>query len=117
MYYVFYFYRLAFSYLKDYQKASSCYKKACELDPSNQGYQRNYQLSLTNLQTNSGTSQQSPIDPSILGNPNLMETAARMMTENPEVSSVYAIVFTRLFLLLAKDQCLRNENHYSTFFF
>ncbi|KAE9535197.1 hypothetical protein AGLY_007930 [Aphis glycines] len=81
---------LAFSYLKDYQKASSCYKKACELDPSNQGYQRNYQLSLNNLQTNSGTSQQSPIDPSssILGNPNLMETAARMMTENPEVSSV-----------------------------
>ncbi|XP_015371446.1 PREDICTED: small glutamine-rich tetratricopeptide repeat-containing protein alpha [Diuraphis noxia] len=78
---------LAFSYLKDYDKAASCYKKACELDPDNQGYQRNYQLTLNNLQTVSGTPSQSPNDP-ITATPNLMETAARIMTDNPDVSSV-----------------------------
>ncbi|KAL5237349.1 hypothetical protein ACI65C_004759 [Semiaphis heraclei] len=79
---------LAFSYMKDYEKAASCYKKACELDPDNEGYQRNYQLTLNNLQTVSGAPPQSPNDPPITANPNLMETAARIMTDNPEVSSV-----------------------------
>jgi len=101
MYFVFYFNRLAFSYLRDYQKAVSCYKKACELDPENQGYQRNYQLTLNNLHTNPGPPpspppppppSQSPNDP-IIATPNLMETAARIMNDNPEVSTVYAIVF------------------------
>ncbi|XP_025198197.1 small glutamine-rich tetratricopeptide repeat-containing protein alpha [Melanaphis sacchari] len=80
---------LAFSYMKDYHKAVSCYKKACELDPENQGYQRNYQLTLNNLQqTNSGTQSQMPNDPPTMATPNLMETAARIMSDNPEVSSV-----------------------------
>jgi small glutamine-rich tetratricopeptide repeat-containing protein alpha len=78
---------LAFTHLKDYHKAVSCYKKACELDPDNQGYQRNYQLTLNNLQTISGPPQPPPIDP-LTATPNLMETAARIMTDNPEVSSV-----------------------------
>ncbi|XP_001952444.1 small glutamine-rich tetratricopeptide repeat-containing protein alpha [Acyrthosiphon pisum] len=83
---------LAFSYLKDYKKAVSCYKKACELDPENQGYQRNYQLTLNNLLTNPGPPpstppSQSPNDP-ITATPNIMETAARIMNDNPEVSTV-----------------------------
>ncbi|XP_060856461.1 small glutamine-rich tetratricopeptide repeat-containing protein alpha-like [Metopolophium dirhodum] len=87
---------LAFSYLRDYQKAVSCYKKACELDPENQGYQRNYQLTLNNLHTNPGPPpspppppppSQSPNDP-ITATPNLMETAARIMNDNPEVTTV-----------------------------
>ncbi|XP_022166700.1 small glutamine-rich tetratricopeptide repeat-containing protein alpha [Myzus persicae] len=94
---------LAFSYLKDYHKAVSCYKKACELDPDNQGYQRNYQLTLNNLQTVSGSPFPPPpfgvpfppppppaqmLHDPITATPNLMETAARIMTDNPEVSSV-----------------------------
>lgn len=108
MYFVFHFNRLAFSYLKDYHKAVSCYKKACELDPDNQGYQRNYQLTLNNLQTVSGSPFPPPpfgvpfppppppaqmLHDPITATPNLMETAARIMTDNPEVSSVYAIIF------------------------
>lgn len=82
---------LAFSYLKDYHKAVSCYKKACELDPENSGYQRNYQLTLSNLQSNAGSPSQSQNE-STTESPNLMETAARLMTD-PEVSSVYVIIF------------------------
>lgn len=94
MNFFFYFNRLAFSYLKDYQRASACYKKACELDPDNQGYQRNYQLTLNNLQTISGPPpSQSSNDCPLTASPNLMETAARIMTDNPDVSSVYAIIF------------------------
>lgn len=84
---------MAFSYLKDYHKAVSCYKKACELDPENVGYRRNYQLTLNNLQSMSGQQQsptitvETPTAP-----PNLMETAARLMT-NPDVSSVYEFYF------------------------
>jgi len=48
------------------------------------------------LQTVSGAPSQSSNDP-ITATPNLMETAARIMTDNPEVSSVYAIIFTRFF--------------------
>ncbi|XP_025421759.1 small glutamine-rich tetratricopeptide repeat-containing protein alpha-like isoform X2 [Sipha flava] len=83
---------LAFTCLKDYQKAVSCYKKACELDPENLGYQRNYQLTLNNLQT--VTEQEIPQDDSspttansAMGSPNLMETAARLMND-PEVNTV-----------------------------
>lgn len=90
---IFKFFRLAFSCLKDYHKAVSCYKKACELDPENVGYRRNYQLTLNNLQSMSEQQQSQPnnIDTSTVP-PNLMETAARLMT-NPDVSSVYAFHF------------------------
>lgn len=84
---------LAFSYLKDYHKAVACYKKACELDPENAGYQRNYQLTLNNLQSVPGQQSQPQGNESGTVPPNLMETAARLMTD-PEVSSVYAISFS-----------------------
>lgn len=93
MNFLFYFNRLAFSYLKDYQSASVCYKKACELDPDNEGYQRNYQLTMNNLQTISGSPSQSSNDFPLTSSSNLMETAARIMTDNPDVSTVYAIIF------------------------
>lgn len=80
-------FRLAFSYLKDYHKAVSCYKKACELDPQNVGYQRNYQLTLSNLEAMSSGQQSQPQDESATAPPNLMATAARLMND-PEVSSV-----------------------------
>lgn len=83
---------LAFSYMKDYHKAVSCYKKACELDPENAGYRRNYQLTLDNLQSLPGQQTQPQSSESGAVPPNLMETAARLMTD-PEVSSVYAIIF------------------------
>lgn len=78
---------MAFSYLKDYHKAVSCYKKACELDPDNIGYRRNYQLTLNNLHSSCGPDAM-PHDESAGPPPNLVETAARLMTD-PEVSSVY----------------------------
>lgn len=80
---------MAFSYLKDYHKAVACYKKACELDPENLGYRRNYQLTMHNLQTVHGQPQQQsqPPNETAAAPPNLMETAARLMTD-PEVSSV-----------------------------
>ncbi|XP_050528861.1 small glutamine-rich tetratricopeptide repeat-containing protein alpha-like [Daktulosphaira vitifoliae] len=74
---------LAYSHMKNFQKAASCYKKAMELDPDNVGYQRNYQLTLNNLQ---GNQQQNNNDANTQP-PNLMETAARLMSD-PEVSSV-----------------------------
>lgn len=89
MKYLLFFFRLAFSYLKDYHKAVSCYKKACELDPDNVGYRRNYQLTLNSLHSNcppeghlqdENTSTNPPI--------NLAESAARLMSD-PTVSSVY----------------------------
>lgn len=81
-------FRLAFSYLKDYHKAVSCYKKACELDPQNIGYQRNYQLTLSNLQSmSSGQASQPQDETANAVPPNLMATAARLMND-PEVSSV-----------------------------
>lgn len=91
MYFLFYFIRLAFSYLKDYHKALSCYKKACELDPDNVGYQRNYRLTLNNLQEASGPTSQSLNDP-ITVTPNLRETAASIITDMPEVPSEYATI-------------------------
>lgn len=72
--------------MKDYHKAVSCYKKACELDPQNMGYQRNYQLTLSNLQAMAGQPSQ-PQPGNSPGTPNLMETAARLMTD-PDVSTV-----------------------------
>ncbi|VVC38400.1 Tetratricopeptide repeat,Tetratricopeptide repeat 1,SGTA, homodimerisation domain,Tetratricopeptide [Cinara cedri] len=74
---------LAFSYLKDYHKAVTCYKKACDLDPGNIGYQRNYQLTLNNLQTNPGSGGPGSQN----GASNIMETAARLMND-ADVSSV-----------------------------
>lgn len=79
---------LAFSYLKDYHKAVSCYKKACELDPGNVGYQRNYQLTLNNLEKISGSQSQAQNESATA--PNIMETASRLMSD-PEVSSMYVI--------------------------
>lgn len=85
---------LAFTYLKDYHKAVSCYKKACDLDPDNVGYQRNYQLTLNNLQTTPG-----PSGPDLQnGTQNIMETAARLMND-PDVSSVYVIFFIILYFI------------------
>jgi tetratricopeptide (TPR) repeat protein len=99
---IYLFFSLAFTCLKDYQKAVSCYKKACELDPENLGYQRNYQLTLNNLQT--VTEQEIPQDDSspttansAMGSPNLMETAARLMND-PEVNTVFVILVTLNFI-------------------
>lgn len=86
---------MAFSYLKDYQKAASCYKKACELDPENSGYRRNYQLTLHNLETISGTESHTVNENTLP--PNLMETASRLMRD-PEVSSMYIIYFNSLLI-------------------
>lgn len=61
----------------------SCYKKACELDPDNAGYQRNYQLAVSNMETGGANPPEEP--PSHT----LIQTAARIMTENPDVSIVY----------------------------
>ncbi|XP_050426135.1 small glutamine-rich tetratricopeptide repeat-containing protein beta-like [Adelges cooleyi] len=77
---------LAFSQTNDFQKAASCYKKALELDPENVGYQRNYQLTLNNMQSNSGNQQPNAADFNIQA-PDLIETATRLMSD-PEVSSV-----------------------------
>jgi len=93
--------------MKNYDKAASCYKKACELDPDNQGYKRNYQITLSNLQKVSGSPPQSPNEP-ITATTNLMETAARIMTDNPEVSSVYVLIFN--ILQPTRDQyCYSNK--------
>lgn len=72
--------------MKDYHKAISCYKKACDLDPDNAGYQRNYNLALNSLQNELQQQSEPQIDP-IVGQQNLMETAAQFITD-PEVSSV-----------------------------
>lgn len=87
---IIYFFSLAFTYLKDYSKAVSCYKKACELDPENSGYRRNYQLTLNNLNEGNEPSVEIPSDDTATETPNLMETAARLMTD-PDVSSVFVI--------------------------
>jgi len=75
--------------MKDYAKAASCYKKACELDPSNVGYRRNYDLTVSNIHRMN--TQSVPVPPPNMPPgavpPNFMETAARLMTD-PEVSSV-----------------------------
>jgi len=83
--YLFIFFSLAFSYLKDYERAASCYKQACDLEPNNVGYQNNYQLTLNHLQNPAGISNIN------LNTPHFMATAARLMS-NPEVSSVYVSV-------------------------
>lgn len=77
---------MAFSYIKDYHKATSCYKKACDLDPDNVGYQRNYNLALNSLQ-NELQQQSQPQIESMVGQQNLIETAAQFIND-PEVSSV-----------------------------
>lgn len=78
---------MAFSYLKDYQKAVSCYKKACELDPGNPGYQRNYEITLDSLHNERHQQSQPQNQSSIGGEQHLMESATRFMN-NPEVTSV-----------------------------
>lgn len=79
---------MAFSYLKDFHKASSCYKKACELEPDNVGYRKNLQLTLNNLKSPSESESQ-PVNETTLPS-NLMDTATRLMRD-PEVSSMYVI--------------------------
>jgi len=72
--------------MKDYHKAASCYKKACDLDPGNIGYRRNYELTVNNLQRIN--SQQEPEDEV---RPHFMTTASRLIND-PEITSVYAII-------------------------
>lgn len=84
--------------MKDYHKAVSCYKKACELDPNNLGYRRNYHLTLNNLKelTEQQQRQQQSQGESASMPPNFIDTAARLMTD-PEVSSVYVLTLYILF--------------------
>lgn len=79
--------------MKDYHKAATCYKKACDLDPNNMGYLRNYHLTLKNLKEMTDEQerqQQQSQGESASMPPNFIDTAARLMTD-PEVSSVYVL--------------------------
>lgn len=91
------FFSLAFTCLKDYRKAVSCYKKACDLDPENIGYQRNYQLTLSNLKAVTTEQDECAACPACTPQPipaptssQIMQTAASLM-HDPEVSSVFVI--------------------------
>jgi len=74
--------------MKDYHKAASCYKKACELDPGNVGYRRNYELTVNNLHRQH---EQEHHDDAAEAPTQFMATANRLIND-PEVTSVYAII-------------------------
>ena len=70
--------------MNDFGRAVVCYKKACELEPSNINYRRNYQLTLQNLLTQI-VNPRSEINSA---SRNLMHTASSLIA-NPDVTSVY----------------------------
>ena len=44
------FFRIAYTALEDHESAIECYRKALELDPGNQSYQNNLEISEQKLQ-------------------------------------------------------------------
>lgn len=92
-----YFFSLAFTYMKDFHKAAACYKKACELEPENEGYRKNYELTMNNL-ARSATQGHSANEPGVVPIP-FMDTASRMIN-NPEITSMYAIILVILVVFL-----------------
>jgi len=77
---------LAFTYMKEFHKAASCYKKACELEPENEGYRKNYELTMNNLERIAAQEGHSENEAGAVP-PNFMDTASRLMND-PEVTSM-----------------------------